>query len=44
MMRRLNRCGVDEINGHLLYAVPEDVSREADSWLERTGLAGEIIR
>ena len=42
LMRRLNRCGVDEINGHLLYAVPEDESREADSWLERTGLAGEI--
>src|SRR6478752_3608855 len=42
LMRRLNRGGVDDINGHLLYAVSEEEYDEADSWLERTGLAGEI--
>src|SRR6478672_9606862 len=42
LMRRLNRCGVDDINGHLLYAVSENELDEADSWLSSSGLAQEI--
>src|SRR5690606_1654805 len=44
VMRRLNRAGVAELNGHLLYAVPEDAYAAADAWLERSGLVPAIDR
>jgi isocitrate lyase len=44
VMRRLDRAGVTELNGHLLYAVPEDAHAAADAWLERSGLAPAIDR
>ena len=42
LMRRLHRAGVEDINGHLLYAMSEDQYAEADGWLERVGLAAVI--
>ncbi|MBU3751102.1 MAG: isocitrate lyase, partial [Mycobacterium sp.] len=42
MMRRFNARGVTEINGHLLYALPEDEYAAADAWLEAKGIAALI--
>ena len=42
VMRALHAAGVDEINGHLLYAVPADEEAAADAWLEQTGLTSTI--
>jgi isocitrate lyase len=42
LMRRLHDAGVEEINGHLLYAVPEHEARAADAWLDRAGLQDGI--
>jgi isocitrate lyase len=42
VMRHLHRAGVDDLNGHLLYAVPEDAYEAADAWLERSGLTPAI--
>ncbi len=35
-------AGVEEINGHRLYAVPAEQEADADAWIERIGL-GETI-
>jgi isocitrate lyase len=42
VMRRLHDAGVDEINGHLLYAIPDEVAAAADAWLERAGLLSAL--
>ena len=42
LMRRLQAAGVEEVNGHLLYQVPEGQYARADAWLERTGVAAAI--
>jgi isocitrate lyase len=42
LVRRFFKEGASQINGHLLYAVPEDEYEAADAWLERTGLAGLV--
>ncbi len=42
VMRRLHHAGVEEVNGHLLYAVPPEQEADADAWIERVGL-GEAI-
>jgi isocitrate lyase len=39
LMRRFHSLGVRELNGHLLYALPDDEYAAADAWLERAGLA-----
>jgi isocitrate lyase len=39
IIRRMHNAGVNELNGHLLYALPEAESAEADAWLESSGLA-----
>jgi isocitrate lyase len=39
MMRRFHAKGVTEINGHLLYALPDDEYAVADAWLEAKGIA-----
>ena len=36
--RRLHDLGVEELNGHRLYATPEREQQAADAWLERAGL------
>ena len=42
MMRRFHAKGVTEINGHLLYALPEDEYAAADAWLDAKGI-GTLI-
>ncbi|MBV8967307.1 MAG: isocitrate lyase family protein, partial [Mycobacteriaceae bacterium] len=38
MMRRFYDLGVKELNGHLLYALPEGEYLAADAWLQRQGI------
>jgi isocitrate lyase len=40
LMKRFHDLGVEELNGHLLYAIPDEEYRRAGAWLERTGIAG----
>jgi isocitrate lyase len=42
VMRRLHSAGVTDINGHLLYAIPEAEYAAADAWLEEVGLTDVI--
>lgn len=39
LMRRFYDLGVKELNGHLLYALPDGEYAAADAWLERHGIA-----
>ena len=38
MLRRFNKQGVTELNGHLLYALPEGEYAAADAWLKSRGV------
>jgi len=38
LLQRFHELGVEELNGHLLYAVPDQAYRAADAWLERSGV------
>src|SRR6476661_9017664 len=42
MVRRFYNQGVTELNGHLLYALPEGEYAGATAWLERQGIQGLI--
>jgi isocitrate lyase len=42
MVRRFYDQGVTEINGHLLYALPDGEYAAADAWLERHGIAAAV--
>jgi isocitrate lyase len=42
MVRRFYNAGFQELNGHLLYALPDGEYANADAWLERNGIA-ELI-
>jgi isocitrate lyase len=42
MVRRFYESGFTELNGHLLYALPEPQYAAADAWLDRSGI-GELI-
>ncbi|WP_231140237.1 isocitrate lyase/phosphoenolpyruvate mutase family protein, partial [Mycobacterium avium] len=42
MVRRFYELGVKDLNGHLLYALPEAEYAEATAWLERQGIQGVI--
>ena len=44
VMRRLQRAGLGDINGHLLYAIPEAEYAAADAWLDEVGLTEVIDR
>jgi isocitrate lyase len=44
VMRRLHRAGLTDINGHLLYAIPEAEYAAADAWLDAVGLTEVIER
>jgi isocitrate lyase len=44
VMRRLRRAGLTDINGHLLYAIPEAEYAAADAWLDEVGLTEVIER
>jgi isocitrate lyase len=39
LMRRFYELGVNELNGHLLYALPDGEYAAADAWLKRHGIA-----
>ncbi|MGA7617680.1 MAG: isocitrate lyase ICL2 [Thermoanaerobaculia bacterium] len=41
LMRRFHSLGVKELNGFMLYEPSDEEMRDADEWLERTGLAAE---
>jgi isocitrate lyase len=43
MVRRFYDQGVTELNGHLLYALPEGEYAAADAWLERHGIAAAVV-
>ena len=38
MLRRFHTQGVTELNGHLLYALPEGEYAAADTWLKKRGI------
>ena len=38
LIKNLNAAGVSELNGHLIYAVPDEEYAYADAWLVKTGL------
>jgi isocitrate lyase len=42
LLRRLHNAGVAEINGHLLYAIPDAQYAAADEWLAEAGIAAAI--
>ncbi|MDP9317865.1 MAG: isocitrate lyase family protein, partial [Actinomycetota bacterium] len=42
VVRRLNAKGVDEINGHLLFAISDEEYADADAWLRRSGVAAKV--
>ncbi|AMO61300.1 isocitrate lyase [Mycolicibacterium phlei] len=44
MMRRFHELGVTELNGHLLYALPEGEYATANAWLDRHGLGDAIAK
>ncbi len=44
MMRRFYELGVTELNGHLLYSLPDGEYATAAAWLERHGIADLIAK
>jgi isocitrate lyase len=42
MMRRFYDSGVTELNGHLLYALPDGEYAAAEAWLQRQGIVDAI--
>ncbi|MFZ0907154.1 MAG: isocitrate lyase ICL2 [Mycobacterium sp.] len=44
MVRRFYDAGFKELNGHLLYALPDGEYATADAWLERQGIADLIAK
>ena len=44
ILKALHDLGLEEIRGHLLFAVPDQESLEAVAWLERVGLMSLIER
>ncbi|BBZ04276.1 isocitrate lyase [Mycolicibacterium chitae] len=42
LMRRFHQLGVTELNGHLLYALPDAEYAAAEAWLERHGLLAQV--
>jgi isocitrate lyase len=44
MVRRFYNAGFKELNGHLLYALPDGEYATADAWLERHGIVDLITK
>jgi isocitrate lyase len=44
MVRRFYNAGFHELNGHLLYALPDGEYATADAWLERHGITERITK
>jgi isocitrate lyase len=43
ILRKFNELGVDELNGHLLYRIPDKAFEAAYSWLERAGVMSFLV-
>jgi isocitrate lyase len=44
MLRRFYELGVHELNGHLLYSLPDGEYAAADSWLQRHGVSDLVAQ
>ncbi len=44
MMRRFYDLGVQELNGHLLYSLPEGEYAAADAWLQQHGISDLVAQ
>jgi len=44
LLKRYHDAGVEEIRGHLLYAIPDEEYARANEWLDRTKLASIVDR
>src|SRR5271169_3275918 len=44
ILRKLYELGVDEVRGHLLFALTEDEYSEAYNWLQRVGLWSLMVK
>jgi isocitrate lyase len=42
ILRKFNQLGVEELNGHLLYKIPDAAYEAADAWLRRAGVMAGI--
>ena len=42
ILKKMNELGVEELNGHLLYAISDDSYAQAYAWLERAGVMPSI--
>jgi len=42
ILESFNRAGVTDLNGHLLYTIPDDQKAEAMAWIEANGLTANI--
>ena len=42
LLRQYHRGGIEELSGHLLYAVSEEEFSSADAWLSKTGISALI--
>ena len=42
VLKKFYEAGVEEVNGHLLYAVADEDYQEAQAWLDGTGLSAVI--
>jgi isocitrate lyase len=43
ILRQFRKAGVEELNGHELYALPEREFADADAWLRTVGLTNMIV-
>ncbi|MEZ4651108.1 MAG: isocitrate lyase ICL2 [Candidatus Eisenbacteria bacterium] len=42
ILRKLHALGIDEVRGHLLFAIADEELAAADAWLDRTGLVNAV--
>lgn len=42
VIKQLHDAGIEELNGHLLYAVSSEEQAEADGWLQSSGVAAKV--
>ncbi|HVT43704.1 MAG TPA: isocitrate lyase ICL2 [Thermoanaerobaculia bacterium] len=42
LLKRFHELGVAEINGHLLYSIPEEEYQAAETWLDRSGIESVV--
>ena len=42
VLRRLYSAGIEEVNGHLIYAVSDEEYADADAWLEANGVTAAV--